>query len=486
MANPDTRSAVAATMLERITMMREIYGGTRTMRAAAATYLPQHERETDARYQRRLGQSFALNKLKEAVSTASAKPFEQIVTLINADPELELWAKDIDLQGNSLHIFSHRYFDDAVLCSLSHILVDHPTTVNLPNLKVQREAGFRPFFKHIRPENLLAAYTEIVGGQKIVRHARILDRRVSRDDPSDPYKETFWNQVYVIEVEPGATQGVVILYEAKDGSTDWAEISQAPISMDEVPLVTMYAGDMESDFLGIPCFEDLAYKQIEHYQSSSDQRSILGAGRFPMLAASGVNLAAEDDEGEGETFEIGPYKLLYSPEAQGRWYFVEPTGKAIEAGAKDLKELEFQMDFMSLNPVVGTHRQYIPQNEREIAERRVNSIIRDMAVSCKMSLERAIRFVGKWTGKDYSMVEVGMNTDIDITNLRQKELDVLLDAFDKGVVTPEELRSELHERSLLARTSSQTSATGTGTTPAKPKLDPESFPVKGDRPTKQI
>jgi hypothetical protein len=119
-----------------------------------------------------------------------------------------------------------------------------------------------------------------------------------------------------------------------------------------------------------------------------------------MLACSGVQIDPEDEA----QFAIGPYKVLYAPEANGRWYYVEPKGTAIDSGMKDLEKLEMQMDMMALNPVTGTHRQYVPQNERDIQETRVHSVVHDMAINCQDSIERAIRFMGQWTGADYSQV----------------------------------------------------------------------------------
>jgi hypothetical protein len=445
---PDTLSSARSAMSEALTLMRAVYGGTPTMRESGQDMLPQYENETDARYQQRLAKTFALNKLRDAVETASAKPFESLVEVISPDADLALWQKDIDLRGTHLHAFGLDLFQEAVLLGHSSFLVDHPSTTDMPNLKAQRDAGMRPFFKHIPPDSVVAAYDEKVGGQTICRHLRFRDSRIEFD-PNDEFKEVVFDQIYVVEVEPGAVQGVVQLYETKRGSTAWALIGEQPMDMDEVPFVTFYAGKRQGSYQSIPPFQDLAYKQVEHWQSSSDQRNILSAARFPMLAASGVYLG-EDDE-NASPIEIGPYKILYSPEKEGKWYYVEPTGKAIDAGAKDLQSLEFQMDFMSLNPVVGTHRQYVPMNERELQERRVNAVIKTWAMNSKLALERGFYFAGKWLKRDYSQVQVHMNTDIDVTMLRQKDMDNLLKSFEDGAITAEELREEMRDRGLLAR-----------------------------------
>lgn len=442
--NPSLPSAAATTMLTRTTFMDRIYGGTETMRAAAKELLPQYERESDSRYKARLESTFAINKLKEAVEAASAKPFKNLLQVKNGDPELDLWIRDIDLMGNHLHIFGHRMFNNGLRHGLSHFLVDHPSTYNMPNLAAQQAAMVRPYFRQVINSDLIAAYDDHLGSDVACVHARIKSSRVER---TPDYKEIIWNQIYVIEVEPGATQGIVQLYEqqAGQGGGQWTRVGEAPLTMPEVPLVTMYAGERDADYVAKSIFQDLAYKQQEHWISSSDQRSILSVARFPMLASSGVQL----DEEEGTPFEVGPFKLLFSPEAQGRWYFVEPTGRAIESGFKDLAQLEMHMDMMALNPVVSTHRQYVPQNERDIQETRVHSVVHDLALANKEALERGIRFMGLWTGKDYSQVTINMNLDFSNTGDKLKEVAELIKAWEKRGISRETFLAEARRRDFF-------------------------------------
>src|SRR3546814_15204826 len=56
-----------------------------------------------------------------------------------------------------------------------------------------------------------------------------------------------------------------------------------------------------------------------------------------MLACSG---ASEEDS---DPVVIGPHKILYNEDPQGKFYYVEHTGSAIEQGRKDLEDLEKQM-----------------------------------------------------------------------------------------------------------------------------------------------
>ncbi|MCA1379401.1 DUF4055 domain-containing protein [Bradyrhizobium sp. BRP05] len=442
--NPGLLSSAATTMQQRTRMLRAIYGGTEKMRSFGKEFLPQYEKESDTRYNARLASTFALNKLREAVDAASAKPFRTLLKVINGDPDLDMWVQDIDLQGNHLHVFAHTFFNNAMLDGMCHFLVDHPDTYNMKSLADQKASGARPFMKMFKVDEVAAAYDQYVGGDVKTVHVRIRSQRAERDG----FKEVLYNQMRVIEIDPTKTSGIVQLWEQKatSGGSNWDFIEETPLqNMAEVPFVTMYAGEKEADYTVRPVFIDLAYKQMEHWISSSDQRSILSAARFPMLACSGVQIDPEDEA----QFAIGPYKVLYAPEANGRWYYVEPKGTAIESGAKDLDRLEMQMDMMALNPVTGTHRQYVPQNERDIQETRVHSVVHDMAINCQDAIEKGIRFMGQWTGKDYSQVQVILNTEFSNTKDRLLEVAQLANLWQNRGISREVLLQEIRARNLL-------------------------------------
>ncbi|WP_316196582.1 DUF4055 domain-containing protein [Bradyrhizobium sp. SZCCHNS3053] len=443
--NPGELSSAASTMQSRTAMLRAVYGGTETMRNQGKTFLPQYDKESDARYNTRLASTFALNKLREAVDAASAKPFRTLLKIVNnTDQELDTWVQDIDLQGNHLHVFAHQVFNNAMLDGMCHMLIDHPDTYNLPNLAAQKASGARPFMKLYKVDDVAAAYDMYTGGDTKTVHARIRSQRAARDG----FKEVLYNQMRVIEIDPTKQSGIVQLWEQKatSGGSNWDFIEETPLqNMPEVPFVTFFAGEKEADYQVRPVFIDLAYKQIEHWISSSDQRSILSAARFPMLACSGVQIDPEDEA----QFAIGPYKVLYAPEANGRWYFVEPKGTAIDSGMKDLEKLEMQMDMMALNPVTGTHRQYVPQNERDIQETRVHSVVHDLAIQCQDAIEKAIRFMGQWTGRDYSQVQAILNTEFSNTKDRLLEVAQLVSMYEKRGLSREVLLTEVRNRNLL-------------------------------------
>lgn len=530
--NPAQRSAASSAMMPRILNMRACYGGTETMRQMGETFLPRFRRESKERWQDRLDQTACTNKLREAVDSASAKPFRNLVSLKNAPESLNNWAWNADGCGRHLHIIGHRFFNEAVLTGIGYILVDHPTTTTLPNLKAQREENPQPFLRQIRAEDMLGAYYEKVKGEYSCVHARISSSRTQFN--RNTFSEQVIDQVYVIEPgivqvwERARTNAFQVPPMLADGGSiataypidvryqpygigvasgaAWELVSEYTQDLDRVPLVHMVAGDEEANMVVRPVFQDLAYKQQEHWRSTSEQRNILSSARFPMLASSGVEIDENGPEGEG--FEVGPWVVLTSPDPQGRWYFVEPKGNAIEAGAKDIASIEYQMDMMALNPVQATNRQYVPQNERSLAETRVNSVVHDLAIGCQDALQKAVCYAGMWTGEDYSKVGVNLNFNFSGTDELAGKIGSVLDAVAKGVLSREGALNELVRLNLLtedfdikselARASAQAEmqlrtaidnqpgGSGRGAAdPAKPPKSERDFPAGQTRPTAQ-
>src|SRR6266404_4847710 len=190
--NPGELSSASVTMQQRTRMLRAVYGGTESMRKMEKEFLPQYEKESDGRYSARIASTFALNKLREAVDAASAKPFRTLLKLQNnTDPEVDLWVQDADLQGNHLHVFAHQFFNNAMLDGMCHLMVDHPDTYNLPNLAAQKASGARPFMKLFKVDDVAAAYDQYVGGDTKTVHDRIRSQRAERDG----FKEVLFNQM---------------------------------------------------------------------------------------------------------------------------------------------------------------------------------------------------------------------------------------------------------------------------------------------------
>lgn len=385
----DISQAIAAMQPDWV-KIDALIGGTKAMRAAAETYLPKFPAEDQASYDYRLKTSTLFNGLGRTLENMAAKPFAEAITFTDIDPVAEQWLGDIDQCGNNITVFAHSVFTEGVAKGMTHILVDFPPTKDkdgksmYPTKAAEDAAGVRPYLVHIKPGQVLGWRTvKGKGGAEVLSMLRLME---SIEDPDGDFGTKSVQQIRVLV--PGAWS----TYRKGTGQQkdEWLLNEQGTTTLDFVPLVTFYA--KRTGFMtAAPPLIDLADLNIKHWQSSSDQDSILHTARVPILAISGLT---DDDK-----VEIGAKSFLRLPHGATAEY-VEHTGAAIEAGRLSLQDLENQMRAMGAELLV----------EAQVASTATQNNIEDGEAKCQLSrmvqaledaLDCALGMMHKWTGMEY-------------------------------------------------------------------------------------
>lgn len=335
--SPATTSSAYDWMLPKWKMIDALLGGTDAMRQAGEAYLPRHCEESSIAYQERLEAATLLNMTEMVLGQLAGKPFQEPVKINDDVPDaVKQLLEDVDLQGNNLSRFCRNWFREGMAKAFSPILVDFPRPQSRPDgqprtLEDDRREALRPYWVSVRPENVIFAHAEMVGGREVLQHVRILECETVMDG----FTERTIERIKVLE--PGAVR---IYEKRKTGRKfEWIPIDEYATSLTYIPMVVFYSSRMGT-MLGKPPLMDLAHLNVTHWQSASDQRAVLTVARFPMLAGSGV----DEEPGEGQSRQrIGPRQMLTTRNAQGKFYYVEHTGAAIKSGAEDLRDLEERM-----------------------------------------------------------------------------------------------------------------------------------------------
>lgn len=338
------KSAAVTAMEEDWDKVDALIGGTKTMRAAGERWLPKFPGESQKSYDYRVKTSTLYNALGRTVENMAAKPFAEQITYADIDKVAEEWLPNIDLCGNNLTVFAHNVFTEALAKGLTHILVDLPPTIDKDgNRKYitqadEKAAGLRPYLVHVKPRQVLGwRSAKGANGVETLEMLRLME---CVEEPDGDFGTASVQQIRVL------TPGKWATYRKGEGTQkdEWIERDSGVTSFDCVPLVTFYT--KRTGFMtAVPPLLDMADKNVEHWQSSSDQRSILHTARVPIFAISGV--------GDDDTIEIGAKTFLRLPTGAEAKY-VEHTGAAIEAGRNDLKDLEEQMRAMGAELLVAS------------------------------------------------------------------------------------------------------------------------------------
>jgi hypothetical protein len=304
-------------------------GGTPAMRKAGVSLLPQWPAEEDASYKARLHTATLFPAWKRTVNVMSGKPFSKALTISGAAPSIENWAEDIDQQGVSLQNFAAEMFREPLGYGLAGILVDYPRAPKggFRSRADQEASGQRPYWVRVKHGQILGWRAKTVDGKVQLSQLRLLESFEEEDG------EFGTKQVAQVRVlRPG---GWSVYRQATDAQkkSSWTLVESGTTSLSVIPFVPLY-GVRESFMVGKPPLLDVAYLNIKHWQSQSDQDTILHAARVPILAIIGA-----DDQTQ---LVVGASTAVKLPmQADMKW--VEHTGAAISAGAESLSALDEQM-----------------------------------------------------------------------------------------------------------------------------------------------
>jgi hypothetical protein len=374
-------------------MVDALMGGTAALRLKGEAYLPKWPQEDQKSYDYRLKTSTLFNAFERTVTNMAGKPFSEPLQWSKIDAPVEAWFDDIDLCGRNLHVFAQDVFEAAIRYGVTHILVDYPRTRALDGtnqaatLADERKMGARPYAVHIKPSSILGWKSDKVKGVETLTQLRIME---TIEKPDGEFGSIMVDQVRVLV--PG---GYSIYQENKELKT-WVAVEEGATSLDFIPLITLYT--KRTGFMtGRPPLFDLAELNIKHWQSSSDQDSILHTARVPILAISGVS-----DE---DKIVVGAKTALMLPQGATAEY-VEHTGAAIDAGRNSLKDLEEQMRAMGAELlIVRTGDETATRAAIDTAQAQCQ--LSAMAQALEDALDQMLDMMAKWAG----MKEQG---DIDV------------------------------------------------------------------------
>ncbi len=438
-ADVSTPSGAYQRMTPRWALIEVLLGGTEALRAAGQTYLPKHENESQVNYDNRLTRATLLNAVEDTLDTLVGRPFAENMILNEDIPaEVKSMLDNVDLQGTALQPFCRNWFYEGWAKGFSHVYVDFPIgeeTVDgdgaprVRTLDDDRREGLRPYLVQIRPENVIAAYAEVIDGHERLTHVRFYEVTIERNG----YEEVCVQRIRVLE--PGYWE----LWLFDPQKKKWNLEKNGFTEQTEIPFETFYAGKRAGLHEAKPPLTDLAHLNIEHFQSSSDQRNVLTVARFPILAASGVP--------PEQKVVVGPNNFLATEAADGKWYYVEHTGAAIAAGASSLEDLENKMaaygsEFLRAKPGTET------ATARALDSAESTSYLKATVMAFQDSVEKVLWHLASWSKLDTGGT-VQINGDFTLEEANPTELDALDKARGRKDISRPAHLAELKRRKVL-------------------------------------
>ena len=458
--NVGAPSSAYLEMAERWELIIDLLGGTLAMRRAKKKWLPQEPKENDGAYRRRLNRSILLEALKDTIDSIVSRPFSR--DLVIAPEELpEVFAEivdDVDRSKTSLKQLASDMLRDMATFGKSHVLVDFPRVpenelaangeASVASIAQERARGARPILSHISPQNLIGWTSDsrqrTDAGDPMLTSIRIREFRLERSANTNyldeereyvrvitPTKWELWRRLSVSEM-------------GKDKEEEYRLVEQGPWTLGFIPLVTVYS--KRTGFLTAePPLEPLAWLNLAHWQSSSDQRNILRIARFAVLFVRGVS-QEERDKGIGA---LGPTRGFITTNEKAEMKYVEHTGQAIGAGQKDLDKLEAQMETLGKNPLVERSGQSTATG-KSIDHSKNMSQVQQWVRALELAIQDGFKFAGKWMNQELpGDFKVDIFSDFRVSNAGSNEVKLLIESFKSGGISHELLLREMKRRGFL-------------------------------------
>jgi len=423
------------------TLIDDLLGGTDAMKARGATYLPQFDKEDLKHYAARLNNSSLFGAYADTAKSICSKPFSKPISFQgNLPAPLDEIQDNVDGQGKNISQLAREVFWEFINRGIGHILVDYPKTISengeKPNRKQEREAGHRPRFIHVKPSQLIGWQTvQDASGMPTLSRIRIAESHI---EPDGVWGEKQVNYIRVIE--PATWQ---LWVETK--KDEYSLLEEGENSLGKIPLVTGYS-NMTGFMTADTPLKELAETNLTHYRSDSDQRNILHMARTATLFVKGFS------EEEAKNIALGPTQIISTTSSETDAKFVEHTGKAIEAGLKDIEKLEERMVMLGLQPFLRNVGNQTATGQG-IDESRANCDIQAWVMSLELLIYRAYALAAEWINatlpEDY---KVDVFNDFAIWVRAMQDVAELIKIRQAGELSRRTFLREVKRRSLLSET----------------------------------
>lgn len=434
-ANVNTPCTAYSQMAAKWGLLHDLLGGTATMRAAGTKWLPKETQEDRQHYNVRLERSILFNAYGDTVEKLAAKPFSRPVTIQGDLPQrLAPLVDDVDGTGRSLTQFAKDAFRMGLIYGMVHILVDYPRAPRDIDLATERQLALRPRPVLVSPADLIGwTVDKDSSGRQVLSSIRIREQDVV---PLGEYGEQIVERVRVYR--PDDWQ----LWEL--GEKDWMLIDSDTHSYPGIPLTTCYF--LKKDFMiADPPLEALAWLNLAHWQSMSDQRNILRYARSAILFASGFT-KQEVDAG----ITLGPNSFVHSTNPEADLKYVEHAGAAIEAGESDLKRLEERMEILGMQPLIrqsGDVKATGQAINEAKSQAEIQAWIRDLEAALYEMFSMSAVWIGANVPDDF-MVDI--YSDFAMAGGSNNELAELLKARLAGQIRHATYLYEMKRRGVLS------------------------------------
>jgi hypothetical protein len=394
---------------------RTLYKGTAAMHTAGTKYLYKHPMESQGAYKLRLQQSILLNAYRKTTQFLAGQVFQKNFMTGTDDNDF-----DLIINESNPNIFFKDAFSTGLYKGVSIIIVDAPETV-ASNRQEEIENNIKPYIREIPIEDIISFQSE---GNRIT--------------------QIVIKEAYYENMEFGAELRERFRIIEEDGSYKVIEDNKeysGKISIGKIPIVIFIPGEQTSAITGVSPLRDLAYLNLHHYQSYSDQINILSVARVPLIFGRNIQV---------DKMPVGTATMVTSTDENSDLKYVEVQGASISAGRQDVKDTEVSMALYGLQQLAPNTSQ-VTATERIISNAGTNSSLSSWALDYQDVIQKTYELYGEFIGKEFNG-EISINTEYDLGYADPTVINSILTANSQGILSNKNTYDELQKRSIINTT----------------------------------
>ena len=372
-----------------IAKKREVYQdvaeGTLKLRAKRKQYLPPFPAETNEDYNFRANTATLFNLTAKTRNMMTGLVFKDPITL-SADVSEEivpLW-ENIDNAGTHGDVFSQHLFMSSFE-GYSAIVVESPDTV-ATDLEEQIKLGLRPYWVQYKADDIWNWQYQINPVSKSKELTMIVLREVTNESTGE-FTSGQVVRFRVFRLDNGLVTWALFKEERKD--KDKVEyILEGEGSMPQLSMIPVaIVGDLGAD----PFLLDVSLKNLEHFQTYSDYKSLIHKTCVPIPVGKGMQF-------EEQNVVIGGSTLIQtSPD--GDFGFSEVGGSSLNVTRQSLQDNRDDIAMMGLSLLADkTARVDITATEALLNNVAETSELRMFARQLQDAIELALGHTAEYLG----------------------------------------------------------------------------------------
>lgn len=434
-------------MLPQYNLISDCISGEVAVKAAREKYLPMPEgcRDTEEgmqRYENYLKRALFYNVTRRTMLGLLGTMFSKEYTL-NIDSKLKPVISDATGEGVPFEQLVKQVASYVIAYSRAGVLVDFPETDGAVSVEDLTSGKIRPTLYAYTPNDIINWRTESYGSEEKLSLV-VLDETYILSDDGFEIKEA--KQYRVLRLVDGVY--VTEIWRKDSNRVDYGMVSRfIPTDSNGLPFDTIpfvFIGGVNNDSsIDNPNLYDIAAVNIAHYRNSADyEESCFIVGQpTPVLTGLTEDWVEEVLDSKISFGSRGGIMLPVGGDA--KLLQAQPNSMAFEAmGHKEKQMVALGARLVDSKTVEKTATEVTIDNSTQIST--LATIAQNVSNAITKTLEYAGRFIGATAKPLFKL-----STDYNFARMSAQERISLVDEWQKGAISFNEMRGELKKVGIV-------------------------------------